>query len=143
MRKVLEIISAYGHENIRATHKTTFEITKEKDLTPRGDCIIGVRADKSIRDINDDLKRILRREERVEVVLNLPDYGLEERLFGFGSKRMSFEDESDVVVRKSDFVCGRTLLIKSNKAARDLNREFVELLRDRKTLIEMLIVVEK
>ena len=143
MRKVLEIISAYGHENIRATHKTTFEITKEKDLTPRGDCIIGVRADKSIRDINDDLKQILRREERVEVVLNLPDYGLEERLFGFGSKRMSFEDESDVVVRKSDFVCGRTLLIKSNKAARDLNREFVELLRDRKTLIEMLVVVEK
>ena len=143
MRKVLEIISAYGHENIRATHKTTFEITKEKDLTPRGDCIIGVRADKSIRDINDDLKRILKREERVEIVLNLPDYGLEERLFGFGSKRMSFEDESDVVVRKSDFVCGRTLLIKSNKAARDLNREFVELLRDRKTLIEMLIVVEK
>ncbi|WP_290900397.1 DUF371 domain-containing protein [Ferroglobus sp.] len=143
MRKVLEIISAYGHENIKATHKTTFEITKEKDLTPRGDCIIGVRADKSIRDINDDLKRILRREERVEVVLNLPDYGLEERLFGFGSKRMSFEDESDVVVRKSDFVCGRTLLIKSNKAARDLNREFVELLRDRKTLIEMLVVVEK
>ena len=143
MRKVLEIISAYGHENIKATHKTTFEITKEKDLTPRGDCIIGVRADKSIRDINDDLKRILRRGERVEVVLNLPDYGLEERLFGFGSKRMSFEDENDVVVRKSDFVCGRTLLIKSNKAARDLNREFVELLRDRKTLIEMLVVVEK
>ncbi len=143
MRKVLEIISAYGHENIRATHKTTFEITKEKDLTPRGDCIIGVRADKSIRDINDDLKQILRREERVEVVLNLPDYGLEERLFGFGSKRMSFEDESDVVVRKSDFVCGRTLLIKSNKAARDLNREFVELLRDRRTLIEMFVVVEK
>lgn len=143
MRKVLEIISAYGHENIKATHKTTFEITKEKDLTPRGDCIIGVRADKSIRDINDDLKRILKREERVEVVLNLPDYGLEEKLSGFGSKRMSFEDENDVVVRKSDFVCGRTLLIKSNKAARDLNREFVELLRDRKTLIEMLVVVEK
>ncbi|ADC65429.1 Protein of unknown function DUF371 [Ferroglobus placidus DSM 10642] len=143
MGKILEVISAYGHENIKATHKTTFEITKEKELTPRGDCIIGVRADKSIRDVNEELKQILRNAERVEVVLRLPDYGLEERLFGFGSKKMSFEDENDVVVRKSDFVCGRTLLIRASKAARDLSREFVELLKDRKTIIEMLVIVEK
>ena len=37
--------SARGHENIRGVHKTTFEFTKEKELTLKGDCIIGVNAD--------------------------------------------------------------------------------------------------
>ena len=37
-------IIAYGHKNVRGTHKTTFEITKDKDLTERGTCIIGVNA---------------------------------------------------------------------------------------------------
>ncbi len=141
--KTLEVVTAYGHENIRATHKTTFEITKEKELTPRGDCIIGVRANKSVRDLNDELKRILKTGKKVLVLLALPDYDLVEEVFGFGSEKMTFEDESDVVVRKSSFVCGRTLLIKANKAAIDLNREFVRLLRDRKTVIEMRLSVEK
>ena len=33
-----------GHKNIRALHKKTIEITKDSDLTPSGDCIIGVNA---------------------------------------------------------------------------------------------------
>ncbi|HIP75502.1 MAG TPA: DUF371 domain-containing protein, partial [Thermococcus paralvinellae] len=41
-----EIIHCYGHENIKATHKSTLEITKEDFLTPRGDCIICIKADK-------------------------------------------------------------------------------------------------
>jgi len=140
--KALEVVTAYGHENIKATHKTTFEITKEKDLTPRGDCIIGVKADKSIRELREELKDLLRRGERIEVLLILPDYSLKERVFGFGSERMTFENESDIVIRKSNFVCGRTLLIKANKAAIDLSREFVELLKDRKTVIEMRLCVK-
>ena len=41
----MEIVIARGHPNIRATHKTTLEVTKEKELSPRGDCIIGICAD--------------------------------------------------------------------------------------------------
>jgi hypothetical protein len=29
-------IHARGHENVRATHATTIEVTKEEHLTPRG-----------------------------------------------------------------------------------------------------------
>ena len=37
--------NAYGHPNILGTHKTTFEFTKDNELTLNGDCIVGVKAD--------------------------------------------------------------------------------------------------
>ena len=36
---------AYGHPNITAKHKTTLEFTKDKELSLRGDCIVGVKSD--------------------------------------------------------------------------------------------------
>ena len=50
--KVTEVIYARGHENIKATHKTTMEITKDPYLTPRGDCIIAVKANKAALDLS-------------------------------------------------------------------------------------------
>jgi len=138
---IVEKVFARGHENIRATHRTTLEITKDKELTPRGDCIIGVNADKSIFDLNFNLKSALKKGLKAKVTLYLPDYSLKEELFGFGSEKLTFTHKRDIVIRKSDYVCGRTLLIRSNKAAIDLSREFVELLKDRKTEIVMILEV--
>ena len=45
-----------GHENIRSNHKKTIEITKEAELTLRGDCIIGVCATSSCFDLPSSLK---------------------------------------------------------------------------------------
>ena len=42
---MLITFKAYGHENIRATHNRTIEFTKHKELSVRGDCIIGVNSD--------------------------------------------------------------------------------------------------
>jgi hypothetical protein len=39
------IFHCFGHENIRARHGKTIEFSKDCELTARGDCIIGVRAD--------------------------------------------------------------------------------------------------
>ncbi len=128
-------IRARGHENISATHRTTLEVTKDREITPRGDCIIGVSADLSISEIPPEAKRLLKCGVRAEVDILLPDYGLSEHLIGFGHPSMTFTHRSDVVIRKSTFVCGRTLLISSNKAAADLSREFVRLLKDKKTEI--------
>ncbi len=126
-------IFARGHENISAKHKTTFEVTKEKEVTPRGDCIIGVDADKSLRDIPEEVKILLKRGLKFEVEIFLPDYGLKDVLTGYGSERLRLDHPTDVVVRKSSYVCPRTLLVSSTKAARDINREIVEMLKDRKT----------
>jgi hypothetical protein len=46
MANPIEKINAVGHPNVLATHEKTIEITKEDFLTPTGDCIIGINADK-------------------------------------------------------------------------------------------------
>jgi len=53
-------ISFTGHGNIRSLHQKTIEITRDSDLTPRGDCIVGVNASSACRDLPDDLKARLR-----------------------------------------------------------------------------------
>ncbi len=135
-----EEVVARGHPNVRATHKTTLEVTKEEELTLRGDCIIGVKADKSMKDFNDEIKDWLRTGKPILVEIVLPDYGLKDYLKAFGSPKLTFRHETDIVIRKSDFVCDRTLAIKSNKSAKDINREMIELLRDPKT--ELLLIVK-
>ncbi|RLI85034.1 MAG: DUF371 domain-containing protein [Archaeoglobales archaeon] len=137
-----EVIVARGHPNIRATHTTTLEVTKDRDLTLRGDCIIGVRADKSVVDLSDDLKGFLRSGYAINVEIILPDYNLRDELTAYGDPRLTFRHETDVVIRKSDFVCDRTLAIRSNKSARDIDREIVELLMDPKTEIILVLTVQ-
>ncbi|WP_236609712.1 DUF371 domain-containing protein [Archaeoglobus sulfaticallidus] len=137
-----EVIVARGHENIRATHRTTLEVTKDRELSLRGDCIVGVDADKSISELSSGLKERLKEGLKCKITLELPDYGLKEELFGFGSEKLTFDHPTDIVVRKSSFVCGRTLLVKANKAARDLSREFVSHLRYPETEIFFIIEIE-
>lgn len=49
------VIKARGHPNIKATHRTTIEVTKDNYLTGRGDCILGIDADKSLKDMKEFL----------------------------------------------------------------------------------------
>ncbi len=134
-----EEIIAWGHENITAKHRTTLEITKEEKLTPRGDCIIGVKADKAICDIDERIKEWLKAGKRIEIEIILPQYGLKDSLIAFGSSDMTFKHKTDIVVRKSDYVCERTLAIRANKAAKDINREIVKLLKDPTTELRFVI----
>ncbi len=132
-------IIAWGHENITARHRTTLEVTKEENLTLRGACIIGVKADKAIRDIDERIKEWLRAGNRIEIEIILPQYALKDSLVGFGSRDMTFEHKTDIVVRKSDYVCERTLAIRANKAAKDIDREIVKLLKDPTTELRFVI----
>ncbi|MGB9674949.1 MAG: DUF371 domain-containing protein, partial [Nanopusillaceae archaeon] len=38
------VINVKGHKLVKATHKSTLEITKDNFLTERGDCIIGINS---------------------------------------------------------------------------------------------------
>ncbi len=135
---MIESIRARGHGNVVAGHKTTIEITREESLTPRGDCIVCVGADKGLCDLGEDFKDAARDEKAViEVTLSVD--GLLERIWGRGHPDLSFDDTSDLVIRKSDYVCGRTLMIKADKAAVDLSREMVEKLKDPDQMVEISI----
>ncbi len=61
---------------------------------------------------------------------------MSERIIGFGHPDLSLEDTEDMVFRKSDYICPRTVLIGVDKAARDLDRSFVRILQDPGTVIQ-------
>ena len=118
-------IRAKGHKNVLSQHKSTFEITKDKDLTLSGDCIIGLGIDKSMENFPDDFKEKLANDD-TKVIVELKTPNAYDKIEGFGHHDLSLSHPTDIVFRKSTFICSRTLMIKSDKAAIDLNRELVE-----------------
>lgn len=137
--KAYDIIIARGHPNIKATHKTTIEITKENYLTPRGDCIIGVASNKSANDLRPELKNILKQDNTIAVFIlyvgELMDY-----ILATGSKNLLIQDEKKLIIRKSTYIEPATIAIRSNKAAKDIDRRMVEKLRDPNTILKIYIV---
>ncbi len=132
-----EKIIAHGHVNVLGTHKTTIEITKESNLTKRGDCIIGVRAEKSCADLSGDLKEKLKTNSKFVVTLRAS--GIEEKITGYGSPDLILTNKTDIVLRKSNYIDDRTLLINCDKACADLNRNLVEKLKDPNQIVEFII----
>lgn len=126
--KAVEVIHAFGHKNVQASHKTTFEVTKENHLSKKGDCIIAVGADKGLREFSEDFKALMRREKAVLTIL-IEAGGISDAVKAHGSPALSFADPTDMVIRKSNYVCDRTLAVKSNKAACDLSRHLVDMLK--------------
>jgi len=127
--RATEVIYARGHENIQSSNKTTFEITKDTHLTRRGDCIIAVGATKGAADLNPRFKEAAR-NERARMIMTIEAGDEVEIVSAWGNPQLSFTHPTDLVVRKSDYVCGRTLAVHADKASRDLSRKLVEKLRN-------------
>ena len=130
-----------GHKNIRSNHKKTIEITKESELTTQGDCIIGVNASSSCFDLPSSLKEKLRDPKSV-VQFSIKVAQHEFILQGRGHENLTLTHTEDIVIRKSDFVCPRTLAVKCDKASDLLPREMVKLLQDPKAEGTFTIIVE-
>ena len=131
----------YGHPNIKSIHPRTIEITKAPYLSLKGDCIIGVRANKACGDLNDKLKSKLKRNDcyvKTELLVHNKVY----KMNGKGSSELSFLNKEDIVIRKTSFICPRTLFIKSSDSSRDLPRDMVRLLREPETKGLLRICVE-
>lgn len=130
-----------GHENIRSNHQKTIEITKESDLTPRGDCIIGVNAKTSCADLPEELKIKLKNLDS-KVIFSIKVENEEFVIKGRGHPDLILTHPEDIVIRKSDFICPRTLAVKCDKASDLLPRSMVSLLQDPKTIGIFTITVE-
>jgi len=138
--EVTEIILGYGHENIQATHKTTFEITKEAQLSRGGDCIIAVSANKTMTDFSSEFKENLRKE-KAKIIILIEAGDAAEVVNAFGSPRLILTHRTDMVVRKSNYICNRTLAIQADKAACDLSRKLAEKLRNPKQKVKITLTV--
>jgi hypothetical protein len=137
---VREIIFGYGHENIRATHKTTLEFTKEKHLTKKGDCIIAVAADKGLADLSREFKERLRKPNAKLTIL-IEAGGITEQVQACGSQQLVLSHPTDVIIRKSNYQCTRTLAIHADKAADDLSRELVKKLENPNQKVKITLAV--
>jgi hypothetical protein len=135
-----EIILAYGHKNIQATHRSTFEITKEAELSRRGDCIIAVSANKSVTDLSSEFKENLRKEN-VKITMLIEAGDIVEVVNALGSSHLILMHPTDMVVRKSNYICSRTLAIQADKAACDLSRHLVKRLRNPKQRVKVKLTV--
>ncbi len=135
------VVRAKGHYNVRATHRSTFEVTKDNYLTPRGDCIVGIEASAAAKDLPDWFKEAARRGAAILAVLC--SGGVCDAVAGRGDPRMTFTDERRMVFRRSNYVAPDTVMIKASKAARDLRRDLVERLRAGNSLLLLLTVIDE
>ena len=122
-------VTFYGHPNVRSLHSKTVEITRDDRLTLRGDCIIGVRASKAFADLDQNLRRRLRSNDsvvRIEIMVGDESFLIN----GKGDERFTLQNPHDIVIRKTGFVCPRTMSVRCDRASSDLPRKMVRMLQD-------------
>jgi len=122
-------IPFYGHENIRSLNPKTIEITTEPNLTLNGDCIIGVKASCGCNDIPDRLKSLLQ-NSKSKISCTIIVKELKFKIKGKGNEKLTLLNPHDIVIRKSSFVCPRTLATNCDMASDSLPRQMVKLLRN-------------
>lgn len=120
-----ETIRARGHPQVLGTHPTTFEVTREDHLTANGNCIIGVAADKGCAGLSPEFKALLAQDDAILVTRIVCD-GISAEIRSRGSSQMMLNHPTDMVWRKSTFVCGRTIGILSDTTALSLPRELIQ-----------------
>ena len=130
-----------GHANIQSLHSRTIEITKEKELTLRGDCIIGVNANKSCKDLSDKIKENIKKNHSyVEIELIVEPFSF--IIKGSGHNDLLLTNSKDIVLRKSKFICDRTLSINCDYGSSEIPRDIVNTLKYPSQKGIMLIKVE-
>jgi len=139
-KQFVEQILAFGHENVLATHPTTLMITKDRELSKQGDCIIAVGANKAVSDLNSEFKQKLRNcNTKIDILIEVD--GIIEKVTAHGSADLDLSNNTDIVVRKSVFASDRTLALKADKAAVDLPRMLTEKLRNSKQHVKITLIL--
>ena len=125
--------SIFGHENILGEHKTTFEFTKDSEVSKKGDCIIGVGADFSLEEIRQFLKRHGGGRVQIDIFCDGVSDSVTAEL------NPDFNDDREIVVRMSEHASERTLAVRADKSAKYLKRELMERMKERGRRAEVTI----
>jgi len=133
-------LTARGHPNIQATHRSTFEVTAEPTLTLRGDCIIGVKASATPSQVDAAVGKLLRSPGSL-VTTRLYCEGLTDEVHGRGAPRLLLSSPFSLVWRTSSHIDSRTIAIHCDKAARDLDRQLIRRLQDPQAILYVTILV--
>lgn len=119
-----ETIRARGHENVTAEHASTFEVTTDDFLTPAGDCILAIEADRAPVDFDPDFIATCRDvEATITAALSAGTH--EMVITGRGDPDLTFESDRSAVGRTSEYIDDRTIMIDADGAAADIDRDLV------------------
>jgi uncharacterized protein len=140
-KQTKEAFWALGHANIQAIHPTTLMFTKDIHVSKNGDCIVAMTTDKSVADLSAEFKEQLRKPN-AKVTVTIEADNFKEKIRAFGSPKLCLCHPTDIVIRKSDYICNRTLAIYADKSANDLQRGLVEKLQDPNQKIKVTLRVE-
>jgi hypothetical protein len=134
-----EVVHGRGHPRITALHRSTFEVTRDEDISAAADCIIAVGADKGAASLSEPFKRAAARDDAF-LTCTIESGGFRDTVTGWGSTDMTFTMEDSMVFRISNYVCGRTVMIYADKPAARLDRNLIKALRaENKAIIELTV----
>lgn len=129
MDEHVEVIRAEGHENVSGTHESTFEVTSDDYLTPAGDCILAIDADRVPAEFGDRFVDACQHSDAtITIILETDDQTTD--VIARGHPDLTFESDRSLVVRTSDYVDDRTVAIDADTAAVNIDRELVSRLAD-------------
>jgi len=134
-----EVIRARGHQHVAATHDTTFEVTTDDWLTPAGDCIVGIEANRAPTDFATDFVAACR-DPDATITLTLETETERQTVQARGHPDLTFESDRSAVVRTSTYVDDRTVAVGADAAASALDRALIDELDDGGTLTLTLTV---
>ena len=134
-----EVIHARGHRNVTGTHRSTFEVTRDMEISTSADCIVAVGADKGAASLGHTFKKAAASDDAF-ITCTIEAGGFKDTVTGWGSKAMTFTVEDSMVFRVSDYVCGRTVMVHADKPAARLDRGLVAALAEgNKAIIELYV----
>ena len=131
---------AFGHPNINTQHKTTLMITKDNFVTKKGDCIVAIDANIGLSDFPEKIKKAVRRNDS-KIILTMNVDNCYFKIKGKGHPKITYNHPTDIVSRKSAYVCDRTLMVLADKAACDIPFELLNTLRNNEQKINFNLLV--
>jgi len=122
-----EVIHARGHEHVSAAHTSTFEVTTDDYLTPAGDCILAIEADRAPADFDPAFVEACQDSE-AQVTVEIEADGHRDTVVGRGDPALEFSNDRSAVGRTSEYVDDRTIVLEADHAASGFDRQLVEAL---------------
>jgi hypothetical protein len=124
-----ETVRCRGHQNVSAGHASTFEVTTDDWLTPAGDCILAVEADRAPADFDEAFVDACQ-DVDATITATVEAGGHRAVVEGRGDPELTFASDRSAVGRTSDYVDDRTVMVGADGAATDLDRDLVAALAD-------------
>ena len=142
VKRAKDEVNCHGSAEITASSSSCIGLAKSEKIgeSKEGDSIIGVKADKSCKDLGKELKGSLKCGNKVKITIEAGD--IIDEFEAFGSPALVITDEGYIMIRKDDHIDEKTVAIMADKSACDLKKELIEKLKDPETKVKLTISIK-